>query len=57
MWILGVFVAGFIYNLLRSDNKGYSIHEQNEQREKEWKEEWLKKIKQEKENEENQKWR
>jgi|688.fasta_scaffold2109024_1 hypothetical protein len=57
MWILGVFVAGFIYNLLRSDDKGYSIHEQNQQREKEMEKEWLKKIKQEKENEENQKWR
>ena len=53
MWILGVFVAGFIYNLLRSDDKGYSVHQQNEQREKEW----LKKVRQEKENKLNQEWR
>jgi hypothetical protein len=57
MWILGVFVAGFIYNLLRSDDKGYSIHDQNQQRGREREKEWLKKVRQEKENELNNHWR
>jgi hypothetical protein len=53
MWILGVFVLGCIYQLMTSDNKGYSIHEQEKEREKEW----LKKVRQEKENELNNHWR
>jgi hypothetical protein len=53
MWILGVFVAGFIYELLTSkDTKVYSVYDEEQKRMKER----ARHLKEQFENEENQKW-